>query len=66
MENEIKILSLKVKSLEEENVALKTGFENFEIAKKTSETEASAVKEEKRSLQIKHEKICAEIKLVKN
>ena len=66
MENEIKILSLKVKSLEEENVALKTGFENFEIAKKTSETEASAVKEEKRLLQIKHEKICAEFKLVKN
>ena len=70
LENKNKILTLKVKSLEKENVTLKEGFENLAGSKNTSETinsEASAaVKEEKRLLQVKHEKICAEIKLIKN
>ena len=68
-----KILALKVQSLEKENVDIKTELESLSKSNKKSNSEnlkanseASKIKEEKRVLQIKHEKVCAEIKIVNN
>ena len=72
IENENQVLSLKIKLVETENKAMKfeiqnlsTSSKNFETGTLKAKSESSAVKEEKRLLQIKHEKVCAEMKIMR-
>ena len=71
LKNRNQILSLKVKLLKKENVDMKTKLEGLSKSNKIHDSEnlkanseASKIKEEKRVLQIKDEKVCAEIKIV--
>ena len=73
LEQENLILCLQVKSLEKENCLIRTEFENLSKSIKThdsanlkAKSEVSTIQEEKRMLQIKHEKVCAEIRSLKS